>query len=129
MAGKDVSPVSQTITAATSGGQLTVGSTTGFYVSMIGWIWKSGQPSAKVKVMAVPDATHLKVQIVIDAEGTEANSSTGTQPSAGLGGNPLDNRLKPARYDYSDVSAYNDGTWAISCDQQFVYATNLSQTF
>lgn len=129
MAGFDAPAISAVISAATAAGLVTVASTTGFYVSQIGWINKSGGASTKVKIMKIVSTTTMDVQIVKDYEGLEANSAIPNQPSAGLGAPFLDNRLKPARYDYSDVSAYGDGTWSIYCDQQLIYGTDLTQTF
>ena len=84
--------------------------------------------SQKVKVLSIVSSTQLKCQKILDAEGLEANSAIPGQPSAGYGPKFLDNRLKAARYDASDLSAFNSG-FTLYIDDQFVYATNLSQSF
>lgn len=127
MAGEFVSNVASAVSAATTAGLLTVGSSAGMYPSMVGWL-SNGTVSQKVKILSVPDSTHISCQKVIDAEGLEANSAILNQPSAGNGPLFMDNRLKPASYGPSDLSAFAAG-YTVRFDDQFVYAVNLPQTF
>jgi hypothetical protein len=128
MAAKFVPNVQSVVSVATTGGLLTVASSTGMYPSQIGWL-SNGTVSQKVKVLTVPDGTHVTAQKVIDAESVEANSAIGNVPSAGIGPKFMDNRLKPVTYAASDLSAFTGGTYTLYCDDQLIYATDLSQTF
>lgn len=119
MAGQDQQAISMTISAAGTDGSLTVASVSGFFETQVGYITKVGSSGPKVKIIRIDGTNHkLYVQKQADYEGTE---------NAGNGA--MDNRLKPARYDYSDVSAFGDGSWAITCESQFIYATHLNQSF
>src|ERR1035437_8939300 len=103
MAGSYIKNVQSVISVATTAGLLTLTST-GMYVSMVGWI-SNGTTSQKVRITGVPDGTHVTAQKMIDSEGTEATSGSG------LG---LDNRLKAPSYAKgSDLSAYTGGTYSL----------------
>lgn len=128
MAGSFVANSQSVVSVATTAGLLTVGSSAGFHPSEIGWL-SNGTASVKVKILTIPDSTHVTAQKVLDAEGLEANSGIPGNPSAGYGPKFLDNRLKPATYGASDLSAYTGGTYTLYCDDQFVYAVDLTQTF
>lgn len=82
----------------------------------------------KVVVTSIVSATQLYCQKAGDYEGHEANSAIPNQPSAGNGPLFMDNRLKPASYGNSDMSAFNSG-FTLYFDDQLIYGRNLTQSF
>ena len=109
MAGKQILPVSQTISSV-SGGLAVVGTTAGFYAGALGYLAKSGQPGMTVKVVQVVSGTQLMLRQEVDTTG-----------GAGLGASGGD--IKPnVSYGFTDPTAYSGGT--ISLPAQLVYNSN-----
>ena len=81
MAGRIIKAVSQTISAV-SGAALTVSSTAGFFEGAYGYLRKTGQPGATVRVSRILSATQLEVREVKDPRGSEGTiqADTNYQP-------------------------------------------------
>ena len=68
MAGRIIDAVSQTV-ASVSGTTITVSDTTGFYENAYGYLRKTGQPGAVIRVYHVLSSTQLQVREVKDPLG------------------------------------------------------------
>lgn len=107
MAGRIIKEVTQTIGGAASTGVITVTTTAGFYQNAYGYLYKSGQVGAVVKILDILSSTQLKVKQIKDPRGGGVGT-TGVAADAGYGA--------------FDASAYNGG--AITLPTQVVMNPN-----
>jgi hypothetical protein len=95
MAGKITFDMALAVSAASTQGVLTVGSTTGIYTDMRGYLYKSGQPGMVIQVAQVLSATTLAVRQIVEPLGGGVGASDITPQSS---------------YGFQDCSAYTTGT-------------------
>lgn len=106
MAGRIVKAISAAISAASTGGYITVASTTGFYAGAKGQMVNSGQPNVQVVITEVASATSLGIRVIPENPTAIVNGKSNSAPN----------------YGRSDISAYNGGT--IYQNEQLIYNPN-----
>lgn len=129
MAGKDVAAAGAAFTAnGGTDGSITMTSTTPFRKGQKGWITSSGQPSLKVIITEITDATHLKVRAIPDQlTPLTAAQSAGVASAGGVAGPMNTSNVRhladfAPKYGTTDISAYTLAQTArIDCEQQFIY--------
>jgi hypothetical protein len=125
MAGRDVAAASAAFTAnGGTDGSITMASTTAFRKNAKCWLTSSGQPSLKVIITEVTDATHLKVRSIPDQLTLMTAAQIGSAPG-GSGGPVATVRhlgdFAP-KYGTTDISAYTLAQTAkIDQESQFIY--------
>lgn len=98
MAGRLIKEVSQTISAFSAQGVITVASTTGLYERAYAYLANAGQPGLTVRILQILNATTLAVK-------------TETDPRGGGAGNTSAYSITPStNYGRSAATAYNGGT-------------------
>lgn len=110
MAGRIVDSIAANITGVTAAtGSCTVVSSAGFYEGAYAYLRANGQPGLQVKIIDIPDSTHVRVRAVLDPRGGGV-STTSADIKA------------DTNYGATDPTAYNGGV--ISMPSQLIYNSN-----